>query len=204
MKTTLFTLAISLFFLTACTNDEAQGSACLANLPAITTTGANTFGCCINGNLLIPRDGSGTFGSEDYGAILFGGYPNSTDYYELDIRDFKSEHTGKILIHLHQAHANGIGDYIIDESNGDHSIDGLNHTYLHCRVFDAKTNSYQYYRSTENSGVIKITRYDFQHRIISGTFNCVVTNSSNSNDRIEIKDGRFDIKWDTLLDKEFP
>ena len=204
MKTTLFTLAIGLFFLTACTNDEAQGSACQANLPAITTTGTNTFGCCINGNLLIPRDGSGTFSVSDDGYSLFGGYPNSTDYYELDIRDYKSEHTGKILIHLHQAHANGIGDYIIDESNGDHSIDGLNHTYLHCRVFDAKTNSYQYYRSTENSGVIKITRYDFQHRIISGTFNCVVTNSSNPNDRIEIKDGRFDIKWDTLLDKEFP
>ena len=204
MKITLFTLAISLFFLTGCTNEEAKGSACQVNLPAITTTGANTFGCCINGNLLIPRDGSGTFGVSDDGYSLFGGYPNSTDYYELDIRDYKSERTRKILIHLHQAHANGIGDYIIDESNGEHSIDGLNHTYLHFRVFDAKTNSYQYYRSTENSGVIKITRYDFQHRIISGTFNCVVTNSSNSNDRIEIKDGRFDIKWDTLLDKEFP
>ena len=204
MKTTLFTLAISLFFLTACTNDEAKGSACQANLPAITTTGANTFGCCINGNLLIPRDGTGTFGVSDDGYSLFGGYPNSTDYYELDIRDYKSEHTGKILIHLHQAHANGIGDYIINESNGEHSIDGLNHTYLHCRVFDAKTNSYQYYRSTENSGVIKITRYDFQHRIISGTFNCVVTNSSNPNDRIEIKDGRFDINWQTLPNTTFP
>ncbi|MEN9928496.1 MAG: hypothetical protein RLZZ231_417, partial [Bacteroidota bacterium] len=81
MKTNLLTLAVSLFFLTACTNDEAKGSECQANLPAITTTGANTFGCCINGNLLIPRDGTGTFGVSDDGYGLFGGYPNSTDYY---------------------------------------------------------------------------------------------------------------------------
>ena len=47
------------------------------------------------------------------------------------MRDFKSERTGKILLHLHQVHVNGIGDYIINESNGYNAmIDGLNHTYF--------------------------------------------------------------------------
>jgi hypothetical protein len=204
MKTQLLTLALSLQLFVACNNDDNKSSVCQDYLPAITTTGANTFGCCINGNLLIPRDGTGTIGGSDYGAILFGGYPNSTDYYELDIRDYKSERTGSLLLHMHQIHDNGIGDYIINESNGYNSIDGLNHNYIHCRVFNTTTNSYQYYRSFENSGLLKITRYDFTNRIISGTFNCIVKNSSNPNDSIEIKDGRFDIKWDTLLDKEFP
>jgi hypothetical protein len=203
MKTTLITLAASLFFLTACTNDEAKGSECQANLPAISTTGANTFGCCINGNLLIPRDGTGTFGVDDNGLTNYGGYPNVTDYDEIEAIDYKSERTGKILLHIHQAYVNGVGDYVINESNAYSSIDGLNHSYLHCRVFDAKTNSYQYYRSTENSGVIKLTRYDNLHGIISGTFNCVVRNTSNPNDTIEIKDGRFDINGYTLPNTSF-
>jgi hypothetical protein len=204
MNTKLYTLAVSLFFLTACTNDEAKGSECQANLPAITTTGANTFGCCINGNLLIPRDGTGTFGVSDDGFITWGHPSGNNQYFEIDIHDYKSDKPAKILIHIQDLHLYGIGNYDLHSSNGNRGLDGLQHTYLHCRVFDSKTNSYQYYRSTENSGIIKITRYDFEHRIISGTFNCVVTNTSNPNDSIEIKDGRFDIKWDTLLDKEFP
>ena len=204
MKTQLLFLALCLQLFIACTNEDNRGSICQDNLPAITTTGANTFGCCINGNLLIPRDGTGTFGGNDYGAILFGGYPNTTDYYELDIRDYKSNRTGSLLLHMHQIHTNGVRNYTINESNGYNAIDGLNHTYLHCRVFNESTNSYQYYRSYENSGILIITRYDFSNRIISGRFSCKVKNSSNPNDIIEIKDGRFDIKWDTLLDEEFP
>ena len=204
MKTQLLTLALSLKLFVACNNDDDKSSVCQDNLPAITTTGANTFGCCINGNLLIPRDGTGSFGGSDDAYSFYGGYPNSTDYYEIDVRDFKSERTGKILIHLHQVHTNGIGDYIINESNGYDSIDGLNHTYLHCRVFNESTNNYQYYRSTENSGLIKVLLYDFSNRKISGTFSCIVRNSSNPNDIIEIKDGRFDINWLTLPNVSFP
>lgn len=105
MKTQLLTLALCLLLFIACDKDEdTKSSICQDYLPAITTTGANTFGCCINGNLLIPRNGAGTIGGNDYGAILYGGYPNLTDYYELDIRDFKSEKTGSLLLHMHQIH----------------------------------------------------------------------------------------------------
>jgi len=205
MKTQLLTLALCLLLFIACDKDEdTKSSICQDYLPAITTTGANTFGCCINGNLLIPRNGAGTIGGNDYGAILYGGYPNLTDYYELDIRDFKSEKTGSLLLHMHQIHINGLGEYIINQSNGYNAIDGLNHTYLHCRVFNTATNNYQYYRSYENSGILKITRYDFANRIISGTFSCIVKNSANPNDKIEIKDGRFDINWLTLPNTSFP
>jgi hypothetical protein len=206
MKTHFFSLALFLQLFVACTknDDNSISSICEDNLPAITTSGANTFGCCINGNLLIPRDGTGTFGGNDDGMSYLGGYPNVTDYYELDIRDFKSERTGKILIHIHQVHINGVGDYVINESNGYNAIDGLNHNYLHCRVFNSITNSYQYYRSYENSGILKITRYDFINGIISGTFSCQVKNSSNPNDSIEIKSGRFDINGYTLPNVSFP
>ncbi len=204
MKRKFLLLTCFLQLFVSCSNEDNKNSSCEDNLPQITTIGVNTFGCCINDNLLIPRDGSGTLGGNDDGMSYFGGYPDITDYYELDIRDFKSDKTGKILIHMHQVHLNGIGNYIINESNGNHAIDGLNHTYLHCRVFDAKTNSYQYYRSFENSGLLKITRYDYANGIISGVFDCVIKNSSDNSDTIKIKQGRFDINGYTLPNISFP
>ena len=71
-------------------------------------------------------------------------------------------------------------------------------------VFNESTNSYQYYRSFENCGTIKITTYSFVNDIIAGTFSCKVRNSSNPLDEIEISQGRFDINPVTILDKRFP
>ena len=205
MKTKLILFALSLQLFVACNkDDEKTSSDCQDRLPPITTNGANTFGCCINGNLLIPRDGTGTWGGSDSGFKTWGDPTGNNEYSEIDIRDFKSERTGNIYIHIQGLHQYGVGDYIINQSNGYTSIDGLFHTYIHCRVFDETTNSYQYYRSTENSGIIKITNYNFSARKVSGTFSCVVTNSSNPDDIIEIKDGRFDINWLTLPNTSFP
>ena len=105
---------------------------------------------------------------------------------------------------MHEVHLNGIGDYIINESNGSNAIDGLNHTYLHCRVFNMVTNSYQYYRSSENSGILRVTKYDYANGIISGTFTCTVRNSVNPTDIIEIREGRFDLNGYTLPNTIFP
>lgn len=182
----------------SCNKDENVVSPCEDQLPAITTNGANTFGCCINGNLLKPRDGSGTFGGADGGFLTWGDPSGNNEYDEIDIHDFKSERTGSILIHIQNVFNNGVGDYIIDQSNGLRGYDSNSNTHLFCRVFDYKNNQYQYYRSFDNSGVIKILRYDFANRTVSGTFNCKVVNSSNSNDTIQIKDGRFDYNWITL------
>lgn len=203
MKTKILSLITCVFF-ASCSNDDKISSSCQDLLPQATTVGANKFGCCINGNLLIPRDGTGTVGGSDNAYSYLGGYPNVTDYYELDVRDFKSERTAKILIHMHQVHLYGIGEYIINESNGYNAIDGLNHTYLHCRVFNESTNTYQYYCSFENSGLLKITRYDYLNGIISGTFTCKVKSSTDTTDIIEIKDGRFDLNGYTLPNVSFP
>lgn len=204
MKTQLLTLALSLQLFVACSNDDNKSSICQDYLPAITTTGANTFGCCINGNLLIPRDGTGTIGGSDSGFKTWADPTGNSQYSEIDIKDYKSTRTASIFIHIQGLHQNGIGEYIINQSNGYTSIDGFFHTYIHCKVFDEKTNSYQYYRSTENSGIIYITNYNLPNRKVSGMFNCVVKNSSNPNDIIEIKDGRFDINWITLPNTLFP
>lgn len=197
----IITTGLILFLLFSCSINDDPGDDQLV-LPPITQTGENTFGCYINGKLLVPRDGTGTYLGADKGASFLGGYPDGA-YNELDIRDYKSERTANILIHIQDLRQIGEGDYIIDESNGMNSIDGLDHNYIHCRVFDEATNRYQYYRSFGNSGVIKITRYDLPNRIVSGTFSCTVMNSGDSNDIIEITEGRFDFKWSTLPNKDF-
>ena len=203
MKTKLLILVTMVMqLLVSCSKEDS--SSCEDYLPAITTTGANTFGCCINGNLLIPRDGTGTFGGSDSGFTTWGDPTGNNQYSEIDIKDYKSERTASLRLHIQGLDQNGVGDYIINESNGYNEIDGLFQTNLHCRIFNTQTNSYQYYRSYQNSGTLKITRFDFTNRIYSGTFSCSVKNSSNPNDIIEIINGRFDIKWDTLPNVAFP
>lgn len=201
MKTPLLFFCLCFLLFNSCNiNDNSENDQ--LELPAITQTGENTFGCYINGKLLVPRDGTGTYLGSDKGASFLGSYPDGR-YNELDIRDYKSEKTANILIHIQDLRNSGVGDYIIDESNGMNSIDGMDNSYIHCRIFDEVTGQYQYYRSFINSGLIKITRYDLPNRIVSGTFSCTVKNSANPNDVIEITKGRFDFKWDTLPNKEF-
>jgi len=199
MKTTIFSLFLLL--LISCSKDNPSNEPNLT-LPPETQVGANTFGCNINGKLLVPR-GNGTYNG-DYPAILWGDPGGSINYYELDIMDLKSTKAGKIFIHMQGIHQMGIGTYVIDESNGQTSIDGYDHNYMHCRIFNEQTNSFQYYRSYANSGILKITRYDFTNRIISGTFSGKLRNSVNPADEIEVTQGRFDIKWNTLLTTNFP
>lgn len=170
-------------------------------LPPATQTGANTFGCFINGSLLMPRDGTRGVGVVGSGMIFWIGSPTGTEYRELDIHDYKSERTGSLLLHIQSLDQLGVGNYVIDESNGQRNMDGLNHNYLHCRVFKTATNSYQNYLSYPNSGLLKITRFDFIPSVylyVSGTFTCKVKNVSNPADEIEITSGRFDINGATL------
>jgi hypothetical protein len=199
----LLLITFTLLGIGSCTNNTTQDDPVL-QLPPETQYGANTFGCYINSKLLIPRDGTGTVGSSDDGMSYLGGYPNNTDFYEIDVRDYKSNRTASILIHLKAVHINGIGNYVINSSNGFSSIDGLDHNYIHCRVFDESTNSYQYYRSFDNSGIVTVKKYDYLSGILSGTFSCSVRNSVYPNNEINISLGRFDINGYTLPDKVFP
>lgn len=203
MKTAILLL---FFALASCSKDNQPEDTTL-KLPPETQIGANTFGCYINGNLLIPRDGTGDFSGPDKGAILWGDPTGDQQYSEIEIKDYKSEHTAKILIHIQSLNQFGVANYIIDESNGMANIDGFQHTYMHCKIFNINTNSYQYYRSFNKSGMLKITKYDFipsQKLIISGVFSGQLKNTANSNDIIQVTQGRFDLNGATLSNKIFP
>jgi hypothetical protein len=204
----LFALLVLTFTLTACSSDDTNIE---DRLPPETQTGANTFGCIINGNLLLPRSGNNSIVFPQSGAILWGaGAPNPTAYFELEIKDYKSPKTASFLFHMHDIVALGLGSYVIDESNGMRDIDGFPHHYIYCTVFDNNTNSYQKYVSYTDSGSFTITKLlsntanNNNGWIISGTFACKLRNINNPNNEIEIKKGRFDINSKTIEFKYFP
>lgn len=195
IKTTLTIFSLCLFSLFNC--GKSDDDRFTPTLPPITQTGANTFGCYIDGKLLTPRDGSGTFNSPDRG-MVFWGSPTGFNYNEIDIRDFKSGTGGLLTLHISDLHQNGAGIYTINESNCEDNVDAIQNVNLFCRWFDESSQSYKWYCSIENGGTLTITRYDFENSVFSGTFTCTVQNRDDPNDVIEITQGRFDIKWDAI------
>ena len=197
MKTLITLVCLSL--LQGCSKDDSF----TPSLPAATQTGANTFGCYVDGKLLTPRDGTGTFNSPDYG-MRFWGSPSGNSDSELAIRDFKSGTGGLLDIHIAEFHDNGEGVFSIRESNCQDGIDANPTINIRCRLWNESSQTYKWYCSIDNTGSLIITRYDYNNRIVSGTFNCTAQNRDDATDIIEITQGRFDINWNTLPDTEFP
>ena len=187
MKKALFKNTLLLFTLlfTGLSCNKDDDNTFTPTLPAITQTGENTFGCYIDGNLLTPRDGSGTFNSPDRGM-------------EVIIRDFKGGNGGLLTLHMQDLHQNGEGTYTINESNCEDGIDAIENINIRCRWLDETTQTYKWYCSIENGGILTITKYNFNERIFSGVFSCTVQNRDDASDIIEITQGRFDIKWDAI------
>ena len=196
MKANILLLSVFLY-LAGCSKDSAPQD----QLPAATTIGANKAGCYINGELLVPKNnipniGSPTsFGIQRYTGINFGStYGN--DYYAIQIANRKDPGGDYIYIQIPSL-INGSGDYLIGQSNGQLFIDGPNNPHAIVHTYDGVNLGKTYY-SGSNAGTIKITRFDFPSRIISGIFNLTVYNKDNPSETIEITEGRFDINGFTL------
>ena len=100
MKTTI--LIINLFItITSCNSNNDNSFT--PTLPAITQTGANTFGCYIDGNLLVPRDGDGTFNSTSKGMQFWGS--SDQTYNEIHVWDYKSG-SESLFFHIQDLHQN--------------------------------------------------------------------------------------------------
>ncbi|WP_026977450.1 hypothetical protein [Flavobacterium tegetincola] len=133
----LFLLFLTTLIISCSSDDSSSDPA--SRLPPETQTGANTFGCIIDGKILLPRSGNTSQINPLSGADLTRGYPSfDFDYLELKIIDHKSTNGSILFIHMHNAIENGTGNYVIDESNGFTSIDGLEHHYLYSDIYVQK------------------------------------------------------------------
>ena len=199
MKKTIF-LFLATLLLTACSKDTASQIAADI-LPPITTSGANTAGCIINGMVLIPKNGSQAIGGPAlYGLKYnYGGnfWPNKNDYWQLEIANKKETNSASVFLWIKNM-ATGNGDYIVGQSNGQLYSDGPNNNQIIAFVFNNGVN--KTYFSSLNSGNIKITRSDLGVGIslYSGTFNCTLYNKDNPSETIQVTSGRFDFNSLTL------
>ena len=176
----LCTLIMLCFCFAQCKKDKTAPTE-LSKLPAATQTGANTFGCLVNGKAYIPEGSSGS------------GTPNPKITYDVGLNGIPN-----VLISVNQYESNNqIGNFLL-------FIDSLtlNTSQL------ISTNSKQigfgwnviprcgFLRSDTiqfKKGVIYITNYDFPNRIVSGTFDIKI--KPNNCDTMFFKAGRFDFKF---------
>lgn len=194
-------LLLTTFTLSCCNKDNDQPKTEIDQLPPITTIGANTAGCIINGKVLIPKNGAQSFGGPAlYGLNISAGNNFNApiigdDYWQLEIANKKDSNGAGIILYIRNMQ-NGIGNYDVNQSNGELYIDGPNNNQL---IAGIKENGiYKTYWSGINAGEIKITRFDYLNGIYSGIFNCTLYNKNIPSEIIQVTDGRFDINVATL------
>ena len=201
MKNSIILIVLS-FMALSCSKNEGIPETPKDQLPAITTTGANTAGCVINGKVIIPKNTiNSTSGFTSYGMrYVVGpnfGQSNFNDYFSLTFANLKDK--GKsysIYIHLNEL-TMGEGNYTVGQSNSLYFIDGPNNPQIIVReTFDNVSG--KTFISGANSGTIIITRFDYANKIYSGTFNCTLYNKDNSLETISVNEGRFDFNGLTL------
>ena len=149
-------------------------------LPPITTTGANTFGCYVDGKLWLP------FGGVTY-PDLVGTYGSGHIYIYAD-RNHINEVNSTFTIEINKGvYAKGM--YNLSFKN---SLEG-NSWYAYY-IYNGLPDSNRYFVDTVNTGTLNLLRLDTISFIMSGTFQF---NGYNKylNKTVKITDGRFDIRY---------
>ncbi|MBN4071475.1 hypothetical protein JYT72_03075 [Crocinitomix catalasitica] len=142
-------------------------------LPPITETGANTFGCYLDGQVFTPKGNLATPGLES----TFYSSNNGLWIAAINKTDFGST----IVIYVR------IGD-------------GLDSPGVYQNIYGTSSPDYidyglaegNYYIDSMTTHFVEITKLDLEQNLVSGRFEFSVVNPV-SNDTIRITDGRFDI-----------
>lgn len=166
----LFLLLPALFL--KCEDDDWSSKPPIEQLPPITQTGEDTFGCLINGEAMYTSgyksDESAEY-VENQGLIIYG----STDKKGID--------TGISIILLEPFTVGQVYNF-------------TNHPQTTVRfIRSIKEQSTCYYDFGQAiSGSVTISKLDFPNRIVAGTFDFTIVNETC--DTIKVTNGRFDIE----------
>lgn len=177
----LLLLALCSIF-AGCKKDNANAATQQDILPPATQTGANTFGCLVNGKVWIPK-GSEPNGVKPNPHIIYSTGINGIPYLSIDTRQFSNNSSiGEIYISF--GNLNRLGFYM---AGADFRFSSGWSTVLgNCGMTTLDS-------TVQSRGGGVITKLDIPNQIIAGTFafkakrpNC---------DTVFITDGRFDIKF---------
>jgi hypothetical protein len=176
MKTVIAALLIVSFISCKKTVDE---------LPPATQTGANTFGCRVDGNIWVPQKNSIFPGAEILEALQL---PNHDLY--INARNFASS-PNETEFEIFIKDMTGIGTY---NFNTTMAGPGTAASY----VYYVKRNINpinEWMTSADYTGTVTITAYSgTAPRFVSGTFQCQAINLYNNPQPMTITEGRFDVK----------
>ena len=154
-------------------------------LPAITTSGENTFGCYINDDLFIPKGGI------YYRAIDYPTYFNENGFLGIRVLNQK-DFDGWVRIHIVTDGIFDIGDYSINPNALNTPPPCLERRVDTIISGDETYATIPYYVDTTKSNLVKISRLDLTAGIVSGEFEFTAT-SAYYNDTIKVTQGRFDL-----------
>jgi len=189
---TYFLLSMAcLLFACACTKEEIE------NLPPATQTGANTFGCLVNGKAFVsskePQVGRGFPAGMIYPLTL--AERDSEEGLLNNIRiEGRSFGIGYIYIYIYDELSVEEKSYSTDITESFTSVYPNNYNFISVRYL-----GYNYF-SQENSGSITLTRVDYENRIYSGTFSAELKHEDGRT--IKITEGRFDINAKELIEQK--
>ena len=161
-------LLFTTFTLSCCNNEDDKPQNPIDQLPPATQTGANTFGCLINGEPFVVSNTSNQTAIYQGGVLQIGGGIDNS------IMDKRISINISAPINLNTPY-----DLTLFPNN------------LAIFVNNGEGCYYDYDHTT--SGTLTITKFDQTNFIISGTFN--FSTQTNECENINITNGRFDLQY---------
>jgi hypothetical protein len=179
MNTRLLIISVLLvagFAFTECKKNKAE-----LQLPPETASGAMTFGCKINGQVFLPRDGNGRPGLYvqyiNLGNVPGGGWHLNIPAYNYPDKRGITIETDSLLL------AGGV-TYEFKTTIGT----------AHAFYLETVAGGVNVYPKLDNeSGSLVIKKHDLVQRILAGTFS--FTGTDGNGIKVNITEGRFDIRY---------
>lgn len=168
---------LSLVFLFSCKKN-------VDDLPAATQSGANTFGCRIDGKIWVPQKNPVFPGAD----ILESRQMPNNDLY-INARNFNSS-PNETEFEIFIKEMDGLGVYTFNTTLSAPST-AASYIYYVKRNISPQN---EWMTSASYTGTVTITAYDTVQRFVSGTFQLQAINLYNAPMPITVSDGRFDVK----------
>jgi len=186
MKQLLFLFASFLFLSSSCRKHKNINP--IDQLPPETQTGANTFGCLVNGQVFKPGGAQLSGGSLQCNYQFLGSGAGGGYYFRIIGINDNSSNRQTVGIFTDSLEITEGASYDLKEAFIKPSAYGLysfSTTQLPTRADYETTDMY--------TGVLTIKKLDIVNQIVSGTF---WFNGINSNgDTVRVSDGRFDVRY---------
>jgi len=180
----LILILLTAVSLSCCSKDDDKSS---NQLPPATTTGANTAGCLVNGQVFL-RKGNSQFGPT---LSCFYQQDQSGYHFGLSIVEKGSNENKSVNISANplQLIENTTYNLAQQTNNGSSYISNFGEFWITSNI----VNAIQYTTTATVTGELKITKLDTQQKIISGTFWYDAINSGG--EKVQVRDGRFDMRY---------